>query len=363
MGNLDNLGVIVVVLLLAGIIVVSFVVDPEEDPTPRKGRQSAEAGAEPAASELAASELAARRGRTLRPRSRTRAARKPVERKEAPWKGARRSDLLAGRPTGTGLLDGGMRRAREADVGTGARTSRHPIVKTDPRPKRSTLAAGPAAGTSPATTASGLRKKPAAPGDARRKAGPKGGGATTPETARTARARSPRVDPGYPRKVVLRENESIWKVAVREYGASRGPAMVPAILRANKVRDARRLRPGQTIFLPAPKGTMAGSRRVRPVSAGSSKPARASGNAPQRTGFLPFEPEPQTYSVRVASDGGRKGADGTRIYVVRPGDSLGVIAQRLLGSASRAREIKELNGLRDENSILVGMRLKLPPAR
>lgn len=47
-------------------------------------------------------------------------------------------------------------------------------------------------------------------------------------------------------------------------------------------------------------------------------------------------------------------------YVIRDGDTLGHIAQRELGSAKRAREIKELNPGLDELNLVVGAEIKLP---
>ncbi len=50
-------------------------------------------------------------------------------------------------------------------------------------------------------------------------------------------------------------------------------------------------------------------------------------------------------------------------YTVREGDTLGEIAQRLLGSSSKWREIVELNGIEDPDVVPVGTTLKLPSAR
>lgn len=50
----------------------------------------------------------------------------------------------------------------------------------------------------------------------------------------------------------------------------------------------------------------------------------------------------------------------TRTYTVRSGDTLGAIAARLLGTASRWREIATLNRLRDPNRLTVGQRLRIP---
>jgi LysM repeat protein len=48
-----------------------------------------------------------------------------------------------------------------------------------------------------------------------------------------------------------------------------------------------------------------------------------------------------------------------RNYVVKPGDTLGLIAQRELGSTKRWQEIEALNGVKPER-LAVGMSLKLP---
>lgn len=49
-----------------------------------------------------------------------------------------------------------------------------------------------------------------------------------------------------------------------------------------------------------------------------------------------------------------------REYVVLKGDTLGTIAQKLLGTSRRMREIVELNGLKDPDDIRVGQSLKIP---
>lgn len=50
----------------------------------------------------------------------------------------------------------------------------------------------------------------------------------------------------------------------------------------------------------------------------------------------------------------------TRTYVVLKGDSLGRIAQKLLGSSKRTDEIVKLNNLKDPDDIRVGQTLKIP---
>lgn len=50
-------------------------------------------------------------------------------------------------------------------------------------------------------------------------------------------------------------------------------------------------------------------------------------------------------------------------YTVKRGDTLGVIAQKVLGSSKRAGEIADFNKLDDEDNIPVGTVLKVPPKR
>ncbi len=50
----------------------------------------------------------------------------------------------------------------------------------------------------------------------------------------------------------------------------------------------------------------------------------------------------------------------SRSYTVVPGDTLGEISMRLLGTSRRTEEIVRLNGLDSANEIFVGMTLKIP---
>jgi LysM repeat protein len=50
-----------------------------------------------------------------------------------------------------------------------------------------------------------------------------------------------------------------------------------------------------------------------------------------------------------------------RTYTIRQGDTLGSVAAKLLGSASKASVLAKLNGIRDPNHVKVGYVLRLPP--
>lgn len=106
--------------------------------------------------------------------------------------------------------------------------------------------------------------------------------------------------PGYPKTVKVQAGETLWAIAVREYGAKIGPNMVGAIADANpKVRPAA-LKAGTEISLPPPPaetgaGPSAAGAPQKPVSSKGSKsekPASKEGTAtPPKTRRLPFLPE------------------------------------------------------------------------
>lgn len=69
---------------------------------------------------------------------------------------------------------------------------------------------------------------------------------------------------------------------------------------------------------------------------------------------------------RSSKKGGKASSSGEtateRWYTIRGSDSLASIARDVLKDSRRWRELADVNGLRDPNKIIPGMRLKLPPA-
>lgn len=130
----------------------------------------------------------------------------------------------------------------------------------------------------------------------------------------------------------VREGETLWSIAERYYGSGSVYAQLAQFNR-DRLIDGEHISVGTTLRIPR---DLSGRR-----AAGGASPARESAASPS--------PQPRTPAA-------------ARTYTVKSGDSLGVIAQRELGTVKRMQEIMVLNGdqLSDENSIRVGMVLKLP---
>lgn len=123
------------------------------------------------------------------------------------------------------------------------------------------------------------------------------------------------------REHVVREGESLWRIAEVECGDGNRWREIATL---NGIGDADSIRAGTKLRLP-----------------GAAAPeATASASAPERA---PSAPPRQ----------------GARAYVVQKGDSLSVIASRELGTVKRMAEIRALNSLRDDR-VLAGSTLWLP---
>lgn len=59
-------------------------------------------------------------------------------------------------------------------------------------------------------------------------------------------------------------------------------------------------------------------------------------------------------------EGGDKGGSGAAVHQVRPGDTLSSIAERYLGAASKWKVVAEANGIADPRALKVGAVLKIP---
>jgi nucleoid-associated protein YgaU len=156
-------------------------------------------------------------------------------------------------------------------------------------------------------------------------------------SGRTRTVREQSVKPASAKTYVVQDGDRLSDIAKKFYGPVEGNrlANINRIFEANRrtLKSADDIYIGQKLVIPPlPASTQAGS------------------NSSIFSSGL-FE--------RVGSIGG---SESTRWYVVKDGDSLWDIASEQLGQGVRYTEISKLNTdiLNDEDSIKVGMRLRLP---
>jgi nucleoid-associated protein YgaU len=101
---------------------------------------------------------------------------------------------------------------------------------------------------------------------------------------------------GYPKTVKVQPGESLWQIAVREYGAKVGPKMLGMITDANPKVRPEALKAGTEISLPAPSPELADAKDAKAKSEPAKKPSstpatQPPGSAPKSSGRkLPFVP-------------------------------------------------------------------------
>lgn len=107
-----------------------------------------------------------------------------------------------------------------------------------------------------------------------------------------------------------------------------------------------------------------GTTPATPVEGAGAEPQAEpqQGAAPQVTPQPAAQPAPQPAPQQDAAPQAAPPATAAavRTHQVRSGDTLGAIAQRLLGDAERWREIAALNGITDPRALRVGQILRLP---
>lgn len=138
---------------------------------------------------------------------------------------------------------------------------------------------------------------------------------------------------------------TLWK-ALADYNKDRAP-------------NAGALRVGVTLRIP-PKDVLLGEAQLAPEA-----PKQTPAGGREGTGGRPGttkDSKPADRSIAGKDDKSEKGDKSSKTYKVARGDSLGTIAQKLLGSSRRASELYNLNRdvLDDEHSLMAGMVLKVP---
>jgi len=127
--------------------------------------------------------------------------------------------------------------------------------------------------------------------------------------------------------------ESLYAIVKAEYGSA---ARVQEIAKLNNLSDPSKLKSGQRLRLPVEASATAEATNTAPAA-----------NAPAAK---PKSPAPKNPApVRLT-------------YTVKKGDSLTVIAQRVLGSQKRWKELYDINRnvIRDPDNLEVGVSLSLP---
>lgn len=136
------------------------------------------------------------------------------------------------------------------------------------------------------------------------------------------------------------ENESLYAISKRYYGSGNFWQQLAAA-NAGRVGENGAARVGTKIVIP-PKDVLLG----KSESKVSAKPETKSA----------AKPESRTDSKVAAKAADTK----ARTYTVKPGDTLGRIASRELGSSKRLGEIAALNKMDPDDDLLVGAILKMP---
>ena len=146
----------------------------------------------------------------------------------------------------------------------------------------------------------------------------------------------PKPETRWPKTYLVSDGDNLATIAKKVYGSDLGnkKVNVDRIFKANrKLTSADEIYVGQKLIIPAPIGSIKDNRKITNV-----------------------------ISVTKLKKPQKKNTTKTHVYVVRDGDSLWEIASAKLGNGGRYNEITKLNSdiLRDEDNLVVGMRLKMP---
>lgn len=139
-------------------------------------------------------------------------------------------------------------------------------------------------------------------------------------------------------KYTVKPGDTLYELAAKALG------------NGNRWREIREM---NSDVVPADGTLRVGMRLVLPRS-GDAASAPEPKPAPEPKRATPERAAPERAPSRSA--------DGPRYYVVRPGDTLGMIAQRELGTVRRKDDLLKRNSSRilDEDQIYIGMKLELP---
>jgi nucleoid-associated protein YgaU len=150
------------------------------------------------------------------------------------------------------------------------------------------------------------------------------------------------------KRYTVRDGDNLGSIAKSVYGDQRGNKhiAVTSIYRANKA------------ILGSPDDLQVGQQLIIPVIA-FSKRTRVAEDTTDQPGV---SERVRTFANEKFKAIKKAVASSKKVYIVQPGDSLWLIAQKTLGDGSRYNEILRANSrvIDDEESISVGTKLKIP---
>jgi nucleoid-associated protein YgaU len=154
------------------------------------------------------------------------------------------------------------------------------------------------------------------------------------------------IKPGWPKTYIVSEGDNLATIAKKAYGEQEG----------NKRISITRIFEANKNLLKSPDAIYVGQKLIIPdlaLSAGNSKTVSAFPSTM-------FEKVKSIGQKHLLPDSPKPKQDSE--YVVREGDNLWRISAEQLGNGSRYKDISKLNAdvLKDEDNLVVGMRLKLP---
>lgn len=169
---------------------------------------------------------------------------------------------------------------------------------------------------------------------------------------------------------VVQPNDNFWTISRKVYGTAR---YFKALTKYNErvIRDPQTMRPGLKVLTPHPSvldqqfPDLIDKNPAAPSASNATSPA-TSGSTVIRPANGEVIPAGRTTSYAPAPDGSDGGLyfdrQGTALYKVGADDTLGSIAQRHLGRASRWAEIYEKNRdvVPNPNNLKIGTVLRLP---